>query len=308
MPRGTSLTASAVCLFRALEHARGPARRLEDPFAARLLPHELAAVASSSLAAQALLGGRGVWLGAGALARYVIARHRVLDAVMLDFLAAGGEQVVVLGAGLDARGLRFPRELGGATLFEVDFPATQRHKRARLEAAGLSERASATRFVEVDFEREDLSSALRASGLNVARPTCFLWEGVTMYLAPEAVHATLSALAAVTPPRQPLELTSRLAFDVWVRPPGSLGAAVRAGLGALLGFVGEPFKFALAPDEAPRMLARAGWRVRNAHDRAALATNLGVPALAICPDVCVFDAERQPAAPTSAAPTPAAPS
>ena len=116
-----------------------------------------------------------------------------------------------------------------------------------------------------------------------------------MYLTPEAVADTLSAVAGLTPPAQPGTPPSRLVFDAWVPSSGSLRAAVRRGTSHLLGLIGEPFKFALAPDEAPRMLARAGWRVRALHDRAGLASGLGLPSAAIYPDVCVVDAERAPA-------------
>ena len=80
-------------------------------------------------------------------------RTRVIDDVMLDFVRAGGRQVVLLGAGFDCRALRFERELEGATVFEVDHPATQSKKKRVLEG----ERGAHTEYVAWDFESRPLS-------------------------------------------------------------------------------------------------------------------------------------------------------
>jgi methyltransferase (TIGR00027 family) len=291
MPRGASHTATAVCFFRAVEHARGPGlRALDDPFAARLLPPALAALAQAPATRRLLLGRFDVGLGVAALARYVVARHLTLDAALCAFAEAGGRQVVVLGAGLDARAARFGPTFPDLTFWEVDFPATQYAKRDLLARAGLSREA--TRFVPVDFEREALDGALLAAGLDRAAPTLFLWEGVTMYLAPEAVVATLEALARVTQGAMAGSLASRVVFDAWVPSSGTLAATARRATSRLLGLIGEPFKFSLAPDEAGRMLSAAGWHLQAAHDRAALATRLGPDRGPIHPDVCVFEATR----------------
>lgn len=49
-------------------------------------------------------------------------------------------------------------------------------------------------YVGVDFERDDLTVALIASGYQPAQRSMFLWEGVTQYLSSEAVDKTLSAI------------------------------------------------------------------------------------------------------------------
>ena len=59
---------------------------------------------------------------------YMQVRTRVIDDALRAFVAAGGRQVVLLGAGYDTRSLRLP-ELADATVLEVDHPATQTHKR-----------------------------------------------------------------------------------------------------------------------------------------------------------------------------------
>jgi methyltransferase (TIGR00027 family) len=297
MPRGTSLTALAVCFFRAAEHARGPARRaLDDAYAARLLPGPLAALAEARGTREALLGRWDLGLGPASLARYVVARHRVIDEALLAFVAAGGRQVVILGAGLDARAWRFSERLREVRVWEVDFPATQAEKRARFAEAGLAD--GGPTFLAVDFERTRLDEALVAAGLDTGAPTLFLWEGVTMYLEPHAVATTLAALGRLTPPARASDArapASRVIFDAWVPSSGTLAAAARRATGRLLGLIGEPFKFSLAPDEAARMLSAAGWECLAVLDRSALSLAIGPERGAIHPDVCVIDAVRSSA-------------
>jgi methyltransferase (TIGR00027 family) len=61
-------------------------------------------------------------------------RTAFFDRASLAALERGVRQVVVLGAGYDGRALRFATP--GVTWFEVDHPATQSDKRARLAALG----------------------------------------------------------------------------------------------------------------------------------------------------------------------------
>src|SRR5512132_3844178 len=52
---------------------------------------------------------------------YMQVRTRVIDDALREFLAGGGRQLVLLGAGFDCRALRLP-ELAGAHVLEVDHP------------------------------------------------------------------------------------------------------------------------------------------------------------------------------------------
>jgi O-methyltransferase involved in polyketide biosynthesis len=71
-------------------------------------------------------------------------------------VARGVRQYVVLGAGLDTFACRNPHGHRGLRVFEVDHPATQRWKRARLLEIGVSLPRSLT-LVPVDFETQSLS-------------------------------------------------------------------------------------------------------------------------------------------------------
>ena len=63
---------------------------------------------------------------------YVIARTRYFDDLLEQRLAAGAEQLVILGAGYDSRPYRFADRLAGVQVFEVDHPATSTAKQAKV--------------------------------------------------------------------------------------------------------------------------------------------------------------------------------
>jgi methyltransferase (TIGR00027 family) len=77
---------------------------------------------------------------------YMQVRTFALDQEVVRFAQAGGRQLVLLGAGLDARALRLRRL--GLRVFEVDHPATQARKRELL--------GDAATFVAWDFEDDPL--------------------------------------------------------------------------------------------------------------------------------------------------------
>jgi methyltransferase (TIGR00027 family) len=128
----------------------------------------------------------------------VVTRSRYLEDEVGEAVRRGVSQYVILGAGLDSFAYR-RRELAEVLhIFEVDHPATQAWKRARLHAAGIGLPANLS-LVPVDFETESLIDNLRMSGYRVEAPGLFSWLGVTMYLSTEAIFGTLRAVAALAP-------------------------------------------------------------------------------------------------------------
>lgn len=190
-----SLTAMIVSASRGL--ALAPDEVL-DPHAAALLPRPLGALLAAyrerpSPALHALL--RRLSLG---LVDHLALRTLAIDAALAHALAPAGpaRQLVLLGAGLDARAHRLPQR-AALRCFEVDHPSTQAWKRARAPAL---ETDAAPVYVAVDFALDDLGERLAASGHRQDEASAWVWEGVTMYLAPEAVDATLSRVAARSAP------------------------------------------------------------------------------------------------------------
>jgi methyltransferase (TIGR00027 family) len=182
---------------------------------------------------------------------YMQVRTRVIDDAIRAFVADGGRQLVLLGAGYDCRALRLP-ELAPARVFEIDHPATQGNKRATLARIGAP---SPSTYVTWNFEErpmEDLPEALAEAGHDPARPTFTVWEGVTMYLSELAIDASLRAIAEWSAPGSILAMTyfakARLA------QPSLVTRAIRTFVAQL----GEPWRFGWNPDELPAYLAERG--------------------------------------------------
>jgi O-methyltransferase involved in polyketide biosynthesis len=270
-----SRTAQHNALFRAIEQ-RLPAPLFADPFARHFLRgrYRLAALLPAAALARAI---DARWPGPRAA---VCVRTRWIDDAIAAELARGLDQLVMLGAGFDARAHRMPG-IDRVRVFEVDHPATQEMKRRVVGVASPH-----VTYVPVDFLRDALPDALARAGLKQAsrspqgreaaaqrgeaersvgprkgwKPsedhqegarTLFLWEGVTNYLDEASVDATLRYIARAG---------SALLFTYVDR-------AVIDGLESFQGGpesveyvkkLGEPFTFGLVPAELPAYLAARG--------------------------------------------------
>jgi methyltransferase (TIGR00027 family) len=127
---------------------------------------------------------------AGGIYPYIVARTRYFDRVFAECLSVG--QVVLLGAGYDTRAYRFAERVreAGARVFELDAAPTQERKRAILAANGID--AGETQFVPMDFEHG--APLLGCIALLDGSSVAFIWEGVTLYLSPDAFERTLTAV------------------------------------------------------------------------------------------------------------------
>lgn len=182
---------------------------------------------------------------------YMQVRTRVIDDALRAFVAKGGAQVLVLGAGYDCRALRMP-ELDDLRVFEVDHPATQGHKRSVLERHGIDSPAT---YVTWDFEErpvEDLPEHLGSLGHDTSAPTFTIWEGVTMYLSEPAIDASLRAISEWSGPGGELAMTY-FAKNRLAKP----SLATRA-IQAVVSTIGEPWRWGWQPDELPDYLADRG--------------------------------------------------
>ena len=82
-------------------------------------------------------------------------------------------------------------ELSNATkIIELDIAATQNRKKKCLKRAQIDIPKHVT-LVPIDFNRESLTNILEKAGYENHQKTLFLWEGVSYYLEPESVDATL---------------------------------------------------------------------------------------------------------------------
>jgi methyltransferase (TIGR00027 family) len=227
----------------------GGVRLFDDPFARSFLPAIPAATAyianipvlGAAVTATAELlapGARGIAVG----------RTRFIDDALLSAVKEV-DQIVILGAGYDSRAYRLTLP-SDVSVFEVDHPATQARKRRTL-APLLRRTPSRVTFVAVDFDRDSLASALAANGFAAGRRNFFIWEGVTEYLQPTSVDATLQFVVEASAPGTWLAFTYtdiRL-IDGRKRFRGGRRLLALSRLG------GEPYCFGIDPSDLRAFLA-----------------------------------------------------
>jgi methyltransferase (TIGR00027 family) len=137
-------------------------------------------------------------VGVAGTVRVMCVRTRFMDEALERAVVGGATQVVILGAGFDTRAYRCRRLLSHVTVFEVDRPAMQALKTQRVNEVLGAPPVNLT-YVAADFQHEDLLHVLMRHGYDSAQRTFFILEGVTMYLAEEAVRGTLRFVAAHPP-------------------------------------------------------------------------------------------------------------
>ncbi|MEW2132701.1 class I SAM-dependent methyltransferase [Streptomyces sp. NPDC005435] len=268
--RVASRTAVLVCQGRAVADGRVAEGRFADSVAGRLL-REAERVPVDEVRAGAPPEGwraRAAYESVRACAEVVVPRTVAIDDALRARVTG---QLVILGAGLDTRAWRLAG-LGDTDVWEVDHPASQEDKRARLAEADPQVTARSVRFTPVDFAADDLGAALDAAGHDPSRPTTWLWEGVVPYLTREQVRATLAALTARTAPGSTLVLN--------YQSPSAKAAAGRL-LTRLLGSAitaGEPWRSLWKPHRMASLLAEYGLRVISDDSLLTLAERLGSPA------------------------------
>jgi O-methyltransferase involved in polyketide biosynthesis len=227
VPTGVGTTAVGVAVMRMAESAR-PDRLFEDPLAGPFV----AAAGWRPPDADAIPADRRGRLGA--MAAWVSARTRFLDDLLLDATGPsqsarrsagrrpGGpacvpgaiRQVVVLGAGLDARAFRL-RWPAGVRLFEVDTPEMLSFKQRVLDEQGATPRCERI-AVAVDL-RDDWPAGLRTAGFDPGAPVAWVIEGLLVYLAKDSVDRLMRDVASLSGPgsRMAITASSARSCDAW---------------------------------------------------------------------------------------------
>jgi len=209
---------------------------------------------------------------------WIIVRTRFLDDLVLDSCERGCRQVVILGAGLDARAFRlaWPAKL---RVFEIDLPEVLEFKEQVVRAQGW--RPSCERItVPVDLS-EDWGRPLCDAGFDAGSQVAWLAEGLLAYLSPEASDSlvTRAAEMSVRGSRLGLTLASARRLDAWrqAHPDG------RGGQGDYVAL----WRFAGA-EQAVEWLTAHGWHA-EVFDMAERAAIYGRP---LGPDALGADSAR----------------
>ena len=190
----SSMTAIGIAIVRAIESEKPEADRIcYDPYARQFVNGALYHfVKLFDRLGYSERRGPGV-MG------FLTVRERHIDEYLKTCLASGMQQVVILGAGYDARAYRFEDFKRGVKVFEVDHPATQQAKLKRVRKI-FGDVPSYVTYVPIDFNNQTLEQRLRECGYDKHAKTLFIWQGVTQYLTPEGVDSTLAFVVSHSAP------------------------------------------------------------------------------------------------------------
>jgi methyltransferase (TIGR00027 family) len=192
-----------------------------------------------------------------AMAGYLQARTSFFDRVVVNGLERGVSQVACVGAGYDGRALRYAEP--GVRWFEIDHPATQADKRARLEQLKLD--VSHITFVPLDLDLGGVDAALAQGGFDPEAPSLMLCEGLAVYLDPPILETLLLDLRSLA------TAGTRLAISLPFSATAPDQLARRERLRAALAALGEPARNELTSDDAAEMLQAARWRTVAVSER-----------------------------------------
>ncbi|MCW2854658.1 MAG: S-adenosyl-L-methionine-dependent methyltransferase [Marmoricola sp.] len=271
--RQPSSTAVLVCLARAVADGRYAVGRFADPIARQLLdPGDVALV-------DAVRAGDAAPPAASDRARYEMVRRggvmMVPRTVAIDeaIREHGAGQLVLLGAGLDARAWRMP-ELAEVVVFEVDHPASQHDKLRRLGA--LVPTARRVLPVEVDLANERLRPPLVRAGFDRHTETTWVWEGVVPYLTAYEVRSTIERVSEISTPG------SRLVINYQAKSVAT--TAMRFAMHLVLRvarqtnpLAAEPWRSQWSPNDMRTMLGDYGFVVISDANLVALSAGMALP-------------------------------
>lgn len=185
--------------------------------------------------------------------RYLAVRTRFFDDAVLRAADARTPQIVILGAGYDGRALRF--RTPGVRFFEVDHPATQADKRARL--ARIDADVDDIEFVAADFTDASLDGALAGAGHRTDVRSLFVCEGVLRYLPEHWFRELLRVTADRAAPGSELAVS----ISVHRRDEDADTRDARREHEAKLARSGEPVLTVPDGETALAWLTGAGWLV-----------------------------------------------
>jgi methyltransferase (TIGR00027 family) len=238
-----SRTAQATANLRAAHQLLDRPRIFDDSLALRIIR------AHAEAAVRANLGRSPI----ATFRPFVAVRSRYAEDELARAVQRGVRQYVVLGAGLDTFAYRNPYSGSRLRVFEVDHPATQAWKRARLREAGIAIPESLT-FAAIDFESQTLAGGLREAGFKTDEPAFVSMLGVIVYLTRNARMSTLTFVAS-------LPSGTEIVFDYAMAPSGlsESDRRVHDDTTRVVAARGEPWLSYFAPASLAADLRAAGF-------------------------------------------------
>jgi len=152
----------------------------------------------------------------GILLHYAL-RKKCIAGLVRSALINGATQVVIIGAGFDPLSFELHQEFPSAQFWEIDHPATQRHKVRPFSKIG----AERLHFVAMDLSATTFDSeALIKSSFDSTQRSVWIAEGLLMYLTLDVVASLMKTLKSLSAPGSRLVFTfmekqsdGRIRFD-----------------------------------------------------------------------------------------------
>lgn len=253
-PNPAAQTAFGPMVLAAVEHHEAAGRRLvDDDLAESFLPTRLRILVRltrfgplrAAMIAASERAGPGLWAS-------IACRKRFIDDKVSD-PASEVDTVVILGSGLDTRPYRIAR-YSDLPVYELDQNVNIERKTTAVQRA-LGGIPASVHLAGVDFEHDDVMTVLADNGFRDTGRSLFIWEGVTQYLTPQALHGTFEQLRAVVP-------GSRLVFT-YVRQDFIDGTNLHGAEAVYRKFRRrrQVWKSGMAPENVEEILRGYGWRV-----------------------------------------------
>ena len=130
----------------------------------------------------------------GILLHYAL-RKKCISELARSALASGITQVVILGAGFDPLSSELQQEFPTSQFWEIDHPATERHKVRACSEIGIE----GVHFLAVELSAAGLDrETLIGSGFDPAKRTFWIAEGLLMYFPAEIVSALMKTLSSMS--------------------------------------------------------------------------------------------------------------
>jgi len=132
----------------------------------------------------------------GILLHYIL-RKKCIAGLVRSALIDGATQVVIIGAGFDPLSFELHQDFRAARFWEIDHPATQRHKLRAFPKIAVER----LHFVALDLNATALDrEALVKSGFDPTQRTCWIAEGLLMYLPPDVASLLMRTLKSLSAP------------------------------------------------------------------------------------------------------------
>ena len=193
--------------------------------------------------------------------RHYAMRKKCIASLAREAVRDGIAQIVILGAGFDSLALAMHAEFADAQFWEIDHPATQRHKEAALETVDRDH----FHFLAANLSAVDLEKAFSvATGFRPEEKTLWIAEGLLMYFSEDTVVHLLEQAGKMSAPG------SRFVFT-FMEPDskGRVRFQTQTGLVDLwLRLQGEPFHWGIRRENLAELIPP--WRVLRVYDESDL--------------------------------------